>query len=87
MHKIKQCYKGKILDDVVKYGEHGTNGVMRGNIERHMNSDGHLKCIEETGGAPAIRSQGILDKTFGSSKQRGIKAVVPLLRTALHIAR
>ena len=46
VQRIRQCYSGKLVNDVVTYGEKGTSWILRGNFERHMKSTGHIKCCE-----------------------------------------
>ena len=84
--KTKQLYQGKIFDDVVKYGLEGTWWMLKSNFERHMNSTGHKKCKEIATGISTIPSQRTLELTIGTSEQRGINAVKPLLRIALFVA-
>ena len=65
----------------------GTSCILRPNLERHLNSNGHKRCLEIKTGKSQERNQTSLSSTFGSSKDRALKAFTPLVRIACHVAR
>ena len=85
--RIRSCYVGKLVNDVVTYGQSGTSWILKGNLERHLKSLGHIKCREMVTGMSETENQRSILDTFGSSKDRALKGIIPLLRIALHIAR
>ena len=50
--KLKSRYKSKVIEDVVKYGKHGTTYILKPNLKRHMQSEGHKVCLEMKTGMP-----------------------------------
>ncbi|XP_077975585.1 zinc finger protein 862-like [Styela clava] len=83
--RIQRGYGGKVVNDVTTYGENGTIWILRYNLERHLNSEGHLKCVEiENGKLP---TQTSIARLWGCQKQRAENAIKPLVRTALYVSR
>ena len=85
--KLKGKYTGKLVTDVVSYGENGASHMLRPNFEPHFSSAGHTKCTEIATGVTVIEGQKPLSASFGNSIKGGINVITPLLRIALYIAR
>ena len=69
------------------YGQHGTTHLLKPNLERHLKSASHLKCLEIETGEPVAKKQKTVTEAFGNSKIMAENALVPLLHASLYIAR
>ena len=56
-HRIETLYRGKIVQDIKTYGQNGTSYIFKPNLERHMSSVGHIKCLEIETGEPVCKNQ------------------------------
>ena len=73
--------------DFYKLFTSGTSCILRPNLERHINSKGHERCLEIKTGESRDGNQRSLSSVLGSSKDRALKAFTPLVRIACHVAR
>ena len=65
--KLKSRYKGKVIEDVVKYGKHGTTYILKPNLKRHMQSEGHKVCLEMKTGMPRSKKQKTITDAYGGA--------------------
>ena len=79
-HRIEILYRGKIVQDVKTYGQNGTSYIFKPNLERHMSSAGHIKCLEIETGEPVCKKQKTLSSAFGSARERSLKALQSAMR-------
>ena len=86
-HRIETLYRGKIVQDVNRYGQNGTSYIFKPNLERHMSSAGHIKCLEIETGEPVCKKQKTLSSAFGSARERSLKALQSAMRCSLFIGR
>ena len=56
-HSIETLYCGKIVQDVKSYGQFGTSYIFKPNLQRHMSSAGHIKCVEIETGEPVSKNR------------------------------
>ena len=54
---IQARYRGKVVDDVEKYGKEGTNYILKPNFVRHMNSEAHKTCVDIETGLPRSKNK------------------------------
>ena len=57
------------------------------NLERHVKSNGHVRCLEIQTGTTQEKSQSSLSRSFGSPKERALAVVTPLIRIACYLGR
>ena len=76
--KLKSRYKGKVIEDVVKYGKHGTTYILKPNLKRHMQSEGHKVCLEMKTGMPRSKKQKTITDAYGGALNLAEESLKPL---------
>jgi hypothetical protein len=85
--KIKATYKGKVVEDVINFGERGTTHILKTNLVRHMKSAGHQKCLEIATGKPPCKKQRTLQDSFGTGHVLAYNALRPLVVASVYLGR
>ena len=85
--KISSQYRGKLVKDVETYGKTGTTYLLKPNLKRHMDSQGHLKCVELETGQPTCKKQRSISSAFGGAKAMAKLSLKPLFHASLYLGR
>ena len=81
--KFQAQFKGKVVQDVVNYGENGTTYLLKPNLERHLSSEGHRKCKEFETGESTSKKKKTITQAFGGAFELAKKNIKFIYFTAI----
>lgn len=87
VEKIKNRYQWKLVADVLAYGVEGTRHILKANLRRHTESEGHRRCVVMVTGQPLCKKQKTIPAAFGNAKMMAKASLKPLLIASLYIGR